>query len=301
MKQLLENPFVPNLAETARLLAFAPSLHHRTALSMPGRRPFSSISHGFRNQKTDPAGVQADIVEVLCQPSQSIIVGWPSDGSQLREARTSAVSIATTTASGQGEITPKEGVQTPSIALARQYNLLSNQVRRSSPSTEPHSQHGVRMQTHKRTIFRQSSSLSWDLKDLVLEIDSHRYFAYTAISSTPSSFDSGAHQKFCMHIPVLGTNIEYRLHSLLTYGESLRRNVEGSSTALEANPRSPMPCKVLSVPKKDGEVIDIGEVGMVVESMKMEMNVLASTKGVFKTMFQQGDAVEEGMVLFTVT
>ena len=31
------------------------------------------------------------------------------------------------------------------------------------------------------------------------------------------------------------------------------------------------------------------------------MNVLANTEGIFKAMFQQGDAVDEGTVLFTVT
>ena len=65
-----------------------------------------------------------------------------------------------------------------------------------------------------------------------------------------------------------------------------------------------MPCKVLGVLKKDRYVIEVGEVGIVVEmveSMKIEMNVLANTEGIFKVMFQQGDAVDEGTVLFTVT
>ena len=65
-----------------------------------------------------------------------------------------------------------------------------------------------------------------------------------------------------------------------------------------------MPCKVLGVPKKDRDVIEVGEVGIVVEmveSMKIEMNVLANTEGIFKAMFQQGDAVDEETVLFTVT
>jgi acetyl/propionyl-CoA carboxylase alpha subunit len=303
MKQLLVNPFVPNLAETARLLAFTPSLHRRIAQAIPGQRPFSSISHGFRNQKADPASVQADVVEIVSQPSQSFIVGWPSDGSQVREARMRTVNIAAVLARGQGETTSEEAVQSPSIALARQYNSVSTQIRRIGGPTDlsSHSQHNVRIQTRKRTTFRQSSSLAWDLQDLVLESDGNRYFAYTAISSTPSNYDSGSHQKFYMHITALGTNIEYRLHSLLSYGESLRRNVKGSSTGVETNPRAPMPCKILGIPKKDGDVIDIGEVGMVVESMKMEMNVLANAKGKFKAMFQQGDAVEEGVILFTVT
>jgi acetyl/propionyl-CoA carboxylase alpha subunit len=301
MKQLLENPFVPNLAETAQSLAFAPSLHRRTAQSTSRQRPFSSISHGFRNQKADPAGVQADIVEVLSQSKQAFIVDWPSNPSQLREPRSKTVHIALVLASEQSEITPEEAVQKPSIILARQYNRLSTQVRKIGRSTDTPSQHHARIQMRKRTVFRQASALVWDLQDLVLEIDSHRYLAYTAIGSAPPGLDAGGHQKFYAHIPALGTNVEYRLYSLLSYGESLRTNAKASSAALEANPRAPMPCKVLGVPKKDGDVIEVGEVGIVVESMKMEMNILANTKGVFKAMFQQGDAVKEGTVLFTVT
>ena len=80
-----------------------------------------------------------------------------------------------------------------------------------------------------------------------------------------------------LYIPVLGTNIEYRLYSL-SYGESLRTNTKASSAALEASPRAPMPCKVLGVLKKDGDIIEVGEVGIVAESIKMEMNVLANQR-----------------------
>ena len=47
-----------------------------------------------------------------------------------------------------------------------------------------------------------------------------------------------------------------------------------------------MPCKVLGVLKKDRDVIEVREVGIVVESMKIEINVLANTKRIFKAMFQ---------------
>jgi biotin carboxyl carrier protein len=62
-----------------------------------------------------------------------------------------------------------------------------------------------------------------------------------------------------------------------------------------------MPCKVLSVLKKDGQNVDVGEIGMVVESMKMEMNIFVGARGKFKAMFRKGDSVGEGMVLFSIT
>ena len=299
MQSLLKNPYVSSLAETTRLLAFAASLHHRTNHIASSSGPFSSISHGFQNQKRDPANVQADIVVASSKSNQAFIVEWPSQPSHLSETRVRTVNITSLLDPEESEVTPGEDAS--SIILARKYNYLSSQIRNITRSTDTASRHQARIETRKHALFRQNSALTWDLRDFVLEIDSQRYLAYTAIGSTPPSLDVGGHQKFYAHIPTLGTNIEYRLYSLLSYGESLRTDAKVSSAALEANPRAPLPCKVLGVPKKDGDVIEIGEVGMVVESMKMEVNVLANTKGVFKAMFQQGDAVEEGTVLFTVT
>ena len=38
-----------------------------------------------------------------------------------------------------------------------------------------------------------------------------------------------------------------------------------------------------------------------IESMKMEMNIVAAAEGKFTAMFQKGDAVNEGEVLYTIT
>jgi biotin carboxyl carrier protein len=63
---------------------------------------------------------------------------------------------------------------------------------------------------------------------------------------------------------------------------------------------APMPCKVLSILKKNGEEVKSGETVMVVESMKMEVSISVSASGRFKTNWKQGDAVEEGKVLCSV-
>ena len=301
MKTLLENPFVPSILESTQLLAFAPSMHRRMVQTASRFGPFSSIPRGFRNQKADPANVQVDVVQIPGQANRGFIVEWRSQDSHLYGTGLQAVNITPLSRPDDKTSAPEGEGDNSSVLLARQFNRLSSQVRKLNSSTDRTSQHGARIQIRKTAIFRQSSTLSWDLQDLALEVDSKRYLAYTAISSTTSVSDAGGYQKFHVHIPALGTNVEYRLYSLLSYGESLRSSTTVSSAALEANPRAPMPCKVLSVPKKDGDIIDAGEVGMVVESMKMEMNVLANTKGTFKAKFQQGDAVEEGSVLFTVT
>lgn len=72
---------------------------------------------------------------------------------------------------------------------------------------------------------------------------------------------------------------------------------EGSQAAQRKTVSAPMPCKVLSVLKQDGEEVQMGETVIVVESMKMEMNISAPVDGVFRTRVKKDDAVSEGAIL----
>jgi acetyl/propionyl-CoA carboxylase alpha subunit len=187
MQSLLENLYVSNLAETTKLLAFAVSLHHRTTHIASRSGPFSSISHRFQNQKRDLANVQADIVEAPSQSNQAFIVEWPSQPSQLRETRLRTVNIRPLLAPEESEVTPG-GAEASSIILARKYNRLSSQVKNITRSTDAATRHQARIETRKHVLFQQTSVLTWDLRDFVLEIDSQRYLVYTAIGSTLSGF-----------------------------------------------------------------------------------------------------------------
>uniref|UniRef100_L2FQG4 Acetyl-biotin carboxylase subunit n=1 Tax=Colletotrichum fructicola (strain Nara gc5) TaxID=1213859 RepID=L2FQG4_COLFN len=64
--------------------------------------------------------------------------------------------------------------------------------------------------------------------------------------------------------------------------------------------KAPMPCKVLSIGKAMGEEVKSGESVMVIESMKMEINIRANVAGRFETKWKVGDAVGEGVVLCSV-
>jgi biotin carboxyl carrier protein len=131
----------------------------------------------------------------------------------------------------------------------------------------------------------------------MLDVDAQRFVVYTASKSS----SGGEPRKTYAHIPALGAYQEFHLHSLLSFGESLRAKARGATSVADRNPKAPMPCKVLNVLKQNGELLRIGETGMVVESMKMEMNIVAAAEGTFTAMFQKGDAVNEGEVLFTIT
>jgi biotin carboxyl carrier protein len=58
-----------------------------------------------------------------------------------------------------------------------------------------------------------------------------------------------------------------------------------------------MPCKILSVLKENGEEVKNGETVMVIESMKMETNIVVNADGRFMTNVKQGDGVDDGVVL----
>jgi len=152
-----------------------------------------------------------------------------------------------------------------------------------------------------KTQTPRHSERDWQLQDVSVEFDSHRFHAYIARAPISAASDVGKNQQVFAHLPFLGTYIEYQLYSLLSYGESLRTANEAVDAASDRNIKAPIPCKVLSVLKKDGESVRPGEIVMVLESMKMEMNILTAAKGTFKANFRKGDAVEESMVLFAVS
>jgi len=300
MATLVQNPYVNNLREVSQLLSFFPSMHCRAAVkAASAQTPFSSITVGFRNQKADVANVQADIVRIPSQSDATMIIEWPFQKRQTYKAQ--PVNIIPLELAPVVADSAAEDALKPSVRVARDYNHLSSQIRSIRSSSDGTTEHRVMIQSHKFSTHQESPTSIWSLEDLSVKVNSQRYPLYTASESLSSASDDGKYQRFYAHIPALGTYVEYHLYTLLSYGESLRKRTEAANAASERNPKAPMPCKVLSVPKKDGDVINAGEIGIVVESMKMEMNVLANAKGIFKAMFQKGDAVEEGTVLFTVT
>lgn len=66
---------------------------------------------------------------------------------------------------------------------------------------------------------------------------------------------------------------------------------------MQNNITAPISCKVLSVQKAQGDKLKVGDVAMVIESMKMEVSIKASKDGELTTRWNAGDAVDEGMDL----
>jgi biotin carboxyl carrier protein len=66
----------------------------------------------------------------------------------------------------------------------------------------------------------------------------------------------------------------------LSYIESCRAAVEVGCDAQE-DLVAPMPCKVLSVQKVRGDKVEVGDIVIVVEGMKMQVSLKASRAGQF--------------------
>jgi acetyl/propionyl-CoA carboxylase alpha subunit len=297
MGELVKNPYVENFAELQQQLSFLPSLLRRTAQRVTAsRRPFASIPYGFRNQKADAANVQADVVQIPNQSGKALLIEWPFQKMELHGAHYVNI-VHVVEAKARLESSGTDNIK-PSVQLAQNYNRLSTQLRKtgSSPTSDLLR---VALRPRKTSQLQMTQTAIWDLCDLSIEVGCQRYDVYTV--SEPQSDDSGKPQRSYVHVPALGTYVEYHLFSLLSYGESLRPSKSDVTGTSERDVKAPMPCKVLNVLKKNGDTVDIGDIGMVVESMKMEMNLLVTAKGIFKGLFKKGEAVEEGTVVFTVT
>lgn len=301
---LIRNPYVEDLAAVQRMLSFLPSMLRRQSQFLKAtktRQPFRSLPPSFRNQKADHANSQVDIVSIATQPDKVFVINWPPADVKKEFCKVDILPLSKAELEKNDLWSQSEDVK-PSIHLARNYNQISSRVRQLQKRGQSNAlTHQVSLAIQTSSVYKQSETSIWQLHELSVSVDARRYTVFAVNDASSSSTDNGAYQKMFAHIPALGSFIEFNLYSLLTYGESLREDESGPNVTSDRNPRAPMPCKVLSIAKKDGEKVKIGDVLVVVESMKMEMNILAAAEGIFKPKIAEGEAVEEGAVLFAIT
>ncbi len=291
MTRLVQNPYVKHIQELQQLLSFIPSmLQQQKTLSNGSRRPFASISPSFKNQKKDPANVQASIIQSPSLPNKTLLVIWSEGQHSVRV-------IPLPSSKGEGASAESK----PSVRLARDFNAVSKELRalsQNSLSTIPAT--AVTIQILRSERSRATGMEGWTFDDLLVTVNLRRYEVYTACGPQRTG-ETGNYQEVYAHLPALGASLKYHWFSLLSYGECLRGLTTAEAAAIDKSPKASMPCRVLSVLKQEGDVLKVGDIAMVVESMKMEINILATAPGKFSAKFQKGDAVEEGQVLFTIT
>ncbi|RAK81321.1 ClpP/crotonase [Aspergillus fijiensis CBS 313.89] len=285
LEQLLQFPEVP-LQESLPLI---PSLVIRN-LAETGNtcgRPFQHIRRQFRNQPCDPVNIHCDIVTTITGP----------------QAGTSSICVWDPPAAGQSpnlkhvRLLPVPAETEPGSAAAH-YNTISNTLRGGSiKAVTPRTMCIDSLQPTE--AFSNPSSLPSTFT-IKVSVDGRRIGAHVAIPSLGIATGMADRpQRVYCHFPSLGTYMEFQRDSPLLFAESRRRD----ATTEEAGKRTvtaPMPCKILSIETKNGDLVKAGQVVMVIESMKMELSISVAVEGSFQTEWRKGDAVEEGRVLCSV-
>ncbi|KND87608.1 Methylcrotonoyl-CoA carboxylase subunit alpha, mitochondrial [Tolypocladium ophioglossoides CBS 100239] len=256
-------------------------------------RPFSNIRLGFRNQAFDPVNDARRHIVVTGSETvgkSAYVCSWTTP-QQVEDSDTAIGTIAPMPDAGQ-----------PQSATAR-YNLLSNSLRAGAlPGQQKYSIMVKCCQTDVASP--RPPSMPWiqatfncilNGKSLVLHLATEsRENGHSGVTQTAE----GA--RVLCHVPLLGTWYDATSFSTLSYFENIREKQEAGAGQGKRVIAAPMPCKVLSVLKQDGETVKAGEKVIVVESMKMEINVFASVEGTFRAKVREQDAVDEGKVLCVV-
>lgn len=258
-------------------------------------RAFQNVRRQFRNQRYDPVNTHCDIITLAQAKESSVLCLWKphSAGAVPDEEEAHLIPVPNPEPSQDGA--------SPANEVTARYNEISRILRsgKSNPATFP-GKYQVRVDSWRpiETPFRDSRSLT-----MVVTINGSKMPVLVALPSIRTDALPGQvnhTQRIFVHSPALGTWIEFQRSSLLSYIEGLRSATKAQADAGQESVTAPMPCKVLSVLKQDGEEVKSGETVMVIESMKMEMSITVTANGKLRMGWKKGDSVEEGKILCSV-
>ncbi|KAI9925760.1 hypothetical protein MW887_005566 [Aspergillus wentii] len=300
---LLSPASIPNLRE----LSIIPCLFLRNladrASGSSRKRPFQNIRKQFRNQRFDPVSVHCDVVDPIGWPydrkaesKEHILCLWkrPSDSSpEIQE-----VSLIPIRADDNKD---KDMEISPAKKVTAEYNAISEILRGGEKGFGPSYKLNINSWTPAEGI--PAVQESWLASTMEVSINGSKILAHVVIHSNRAHALAGQlnqTQRIYCHFPSLGTHVEFERSSLLSYCESVRTEAKSQNDPEQKTITAPMPCKVLSVLKKQGDEVKSGETVMVIESMKMEVSITVGASGKFETNWKIGDAVEEGKVLCSV-
>ncbi|KAK5216279.1 hypothetical protein LTR72_010673 [Exophiala xenobiotica] len=299
---LLKNPHSTTAPQMVSMLSLVPGLVlHQLSATASASKPFAHVRQGFRNQCFDSVNVDSLII-IPNDPSShqppmlsiwSLVNAWD-------KTKYKVTLISVSELEEQSQETGSAAVET-----SRRYHPISHKLRDQALCDAP--SYTVALTNWKPLASTEGSlssvSRSWRTAMVDVTINQYTIHAYIATDADINAANSaGSCQSVLCHFPALGTWLEYRCYSLLNYMESLRAELVASGPGAASGVsvksiKSPMPCKILSVLKKNGEEVKNGETVMVIESMKMETNIVVNADGRFMTNVKQGDGVDDGVVL----
>jgi biotin carboxyl carrier protein len=198
---------------------------------------------------------------------------------------------------------PQSAAKKSATAATSNYNALTSAIRAGNvPDKTDYTLDVLSCEAHHSST--ASASGSWITGTMSIAVNgvvSKMYLATETSDLRATRMpDTGQGFRVMVHLPLLGTWFSFNVFSTLSYFEHLREAVGGDSQAKLKVIPAPMPCKVVSVLKKNGDKVKAGEIVMVVESMKMEINISAAVEGTFSSKVQEQDAVDEGSPLCAV-
>ncbi|KAJ6114930.1 hypothetical protein N7486_000708 [Penicillium sp. IBT 16267x] len=304
--ELLQPPWTQNLLEMEKMLSILPGLVVRMLPTFipvgMQKKAFGGVRRQYRNQRFDPVSVHCDVVTAVDWPGQK------QDGSSPALCIWKPQATKASNGSEEAYVIPVENVEKgqdkSTVAATRvsaQYNNISEALRSGKAmSSHPYK---VSINSWRPTEGNPAIVESWLSSTIQLSIDGTKILAHVTLPSARphtlvGEIDRG--QRIFCHLPVLGTYVELKRDTLLSFAASIRSVAEAKGGPEQKSYKAPMPCKILSILKKNGDEVKSGESVMVIESMKMEVNIAVSASGKFETNWNQGDAVEEGKVLCSV-
>lgn len=304
--ELLRPSWTQNLPEMVKVLSILPGLIIRKLPSVipvtMQKKPFGSVRKQFRNQRFDPVSVHCDIVTAVDWP------GKKQDGSSSTLCIWEPQSVLASDRFEKAYLIPVEMGENPhndsaaaAIQASAQYNNISQALRSGKAmSSNPYK---VSIDSWRPAEGNPATVESWLSSTIQLSVDGTKIQANVILPSVRphtlvGEIDRG--QRILCHLPALGTHVEFKRDTLLSFADSTRSMAKAKGGPEQKSIEAPMPCKVLSILKNNGDDVKSGETVMVIESMKMEVSIAVSASGKFETNWKQGDAVEEGKILCSV-
>lgn len=305
LEQLLKPSFLPNSNEIEPIISIISSLAVRFLPNYVPKdlqkKPFSGVRRQFRNQRIDPVSIHSDVITTI---------DWPYSGKS--EGRISSSLCIWKAPNSDSPIAIKEAYLMPipgddnfekdpnflATEASLKYNQISQELRsRSYVNSHPYMS---RIEAWQPAEGSTAIIESWFSSKITVSINGVKKSAYICIpSARPHNLVDQVDrcQRILCHIPEIGTYVELKRDTLLSFASSVRSAADAKNDSEQKSVTAPMPCKVLSILKSNGESVNAGDSVMIIESMKMEINIAASSAGKFETNWKEGDAVEDGKIL----
>lgn len=309
LDELLQNPYTTATTvnrEIDSTLALVPYLYLQRLASEHDsartKRPFQNIRKGFRNQSKDRTNANRTII---CETSgarvgsKDLICTWIPGHDEAQDQF--SIAMTKVAASEDADMDDQAGsTSTLTKDLTAKYNAISQALK--SDHISQSSQVDVSTLECVSIPHQGQTLVPWKTARMHVSLNGCRTLVSLAAVSPDNKQAApslgGITSVFC-HFHQLGTCMEYKCQSVLQYMDSLRKTSDERAGQLNVV-KAPMPCKVISVVKQIGEPVKKGETVMVIESMKMEINISMDVEGKFQSTLKQGDAVDDGAILCSV-